>query len=85
VSHGKPHPELYEAAMKKMGYSRNDYLAIEDSVNGVKSAKAAGIEVWGFTGGRHLDAKFGERLIDAGASRVIEKISFLEVSSHMRA
>jgi HAD superfamily hydrolase (TIGR01509 family) len=78
ATHGKPHPELYEIAIRELGYHREEYLAIEDSTNGVKSAKAAGLIVWGFVGGQHLDTGFGEPLIEAGADRIIDRISLEE-------
>jgi len=38
----KPHPEPYILAAKKFGCSPGEVLALEDSANGVQSAKAAG-------------------------------------------
>jgi beta-phosphoglucomutase-like phosphatase (HAD superfamily) len=43
---------------------------IEDSVNGVKAALAAGMTAWGFTGGGHADAGLAGRLAAAGAHNV---------------
>ena len=40
-------------------------------MNGVMAARAAGMEVWGFLGGGHMDASCGTRLLDAGAQRLI--------------
>lgn len=40
-TYGKPHPAVYLTAAKKLGFLPQDCLAIEDSVNGVISAKAA--------------------------------------------
>lgn len=42
VTHGKPHPEMYLNACAKIGVETTHALVIEDSVNGVKSATAAG-------------------------------------------
>ena len=39
--YGKPHPAVYLTAAHKLGFKPQDCLAIEDSVNGVLSAKAA--------------------------------------------
>lgn len=39
--HGKPHPAVYLTAAKKLGFSPQDCLAVEDSINGVIAAKAA--------------------------------------------
>ncbi|MCC6573557.1 MAG: HAD family phosphatase [Planctomycetes bacterium] len=44
---GKPHPEPYLMAAKKLGVKADKCLAIEDSPSGVKAAKAAGMKVIG--------------------------------------
>ena len=41
--HSKPDPEIYNIAAEKMGIAKAELLVIEDSVNGIKAAKAAGI------------------------------------------
>jgi HAD superfamily hydrolase (TIGR01509 family) len=43
VDHGKPHPEPYRAAARRLGVSPRDCVAIEDSPTGVRSAVAAGV------------------------------------------
>lgn len=43
VSHGKPDPEIYKMAVKSLGLEIEDCVAIEDSPNGLKSAKSAGL------------------------------------------
>jgi HAD superfamily hydrolase (TIGR01509 family) len=40
---GKPDPEIYNRALIKLGIDPSDAVAIEDSVNGVASARGAGI------------------------------------------
>jgi HAD superfamily hydrolase (TIGR01509 family) len=42
----KPAPDLWLEAVKRLGLPANECLAIEDSLNGVKSAKTAGLNVW---------------------------------------
>ena len=42
----KPAPDLYLEAAKRMGLQPAECLVIEDSLNGVRSAKAAGMDVW---------------------------------------
>lgn len=42
VLHGKPHPEPYMIAMKKIQCDQG--YAVEDSVNGIKSASSAGLK-----------------------------------------
>ncbi|USD65471.1 HAD family phosphatase [Vibrio sp. SCSIO 43136] len=41
VEHGKPHPEIYQLAAKRLGVPAHSCLAFEDSNNGVRSAVAA--------------------------------------------
>jgi len=43
VQHGKPHPEPYLAAARLLGVDLGACIAIEDSPNGVRAAKAAGL------------------------------------------
>ncbi len=43
VKNGKPHPEVFLAAAKKLGLAPECCAAFEDSINGIKSAKAAGM------------------------------------------
>ena len=43
VTETKPSPELYLAACEGLGVSPHDAIAIEDSPNGIRAAKAAGL------------------------------------------
>lgn len=55
VARGKPAPDLFLHAMAAMGMTDPARcLVIEDSLNGVRAARAAGMQVWRFTGGTHL-------------------------------
>jgi HAD superfamily hydrolase (TIGR01509 family) len=42
----KPAPDLYLEAAKRLGLQPAECLVIEDSLNGMKSAKAANMKVW---------------------------------------
>lgn len=46
VSHGKPDPEMYLTACRKLGADPARCLAVEDSRNGILSAHAAGMTVF---------------------------------------
>lgn len=54
VAHGKPAPDLFLHAAAQSGAAPNRCLVIEDSLNGIRAARAAGMTVWRFTGGSHL-------------------------------
>ncbi len=43
VTHGKPHPEPYERALRELGVEAAGCVALEDSPTGVRSAVAAGV------------------------------------------
>ena len=45
VANKKPAPDIYNYALEKMGLKAEECLALEDSGNGVLSARAAGIDV----------------------------------------
>lgn len=40
----KPHPELYLQAIQALGVEKHEVIAFEDSLNGLKAAKEAGIQ-----------------------------------------
>ena len=42
----KPAPDLYLEAVKRLDLAPDECLVIEDSLNGIKAANAAGIPVW---------------------------------------
>ncbi|MEL7488068.1 MAG: HAD-IA family hydrolase [Pseudomonadota bacterium] len=67
VAHGKPAPDIFLYAADRLEADPARCLVVEDSVNGVAAGVAAGMTVWGFTGGGHCFEGHAERLIDAGA------------------
>lgn len=71
VERGKPAPDIFLYAAHKLGVAPERCLVLEDSENGVKACRAAGMTVWGFVGGGHCYDGHGERLAAAGAKRVI--------------
>ncbi len=79
VAAGKPAPDIFLYAAAKIGAEPSRCLVLEDSVNGVKAGLAAGMTVWGFTGGGHCFAGYGARLAEAGAHRVLsDHAAFLD-------
>ncbi len=71
VTRGKPYPDVFEYAAAQLRVPTDACLAIEDSINGVRAGIAAGMTVWGFTGGGHIASEGASALIEAGATRVI--------------
>ncbi len=71
VVNGKPAPDLYLHAAAQLAIPAVDCVAIEDSVHGVVSAKAAGMTVIGFTGGGHCLLGHDNHLEKAGADAVV--------------
>jgi HAD superfamily hydrolase (TIGR01509 family) len=51
VTHGKPHPEIYERAAERLGVTPAEMLVLEDSENGCRAAVAAGAVVVAVPGG----------------------------------
>ena len=45
VARKKPAPDVYDLALRLLGLSAGDCVAVEDSRNGVLSARAAGLRV----------------------------------------
>jgi beta-phosphoglucomutase-like phosphatase (HAD superfamily) len=70
VNLAKPHPKIYQVAIAKANSTPSLMVAIEDSPNGIKSAKAAGLKVYAVN--RYND---NDKLILAGADQVFENLS----------
>jgi len=51
VTHGKPHPEIYQCAADRLGVAPAEMLVLEDSENGCRAAVAAGAVVVAVPGG----------------------------------
>jgi|TARA_B100001971_G_C18036796_1_gene455477 HAD superfamily hydrolase (TIGR01509 family) len=73
VENGKPHPEVYLKTAEKMNCSPSDCVVFEDSIPGIRSAKAAGMKVIGIT-----TTYPKEELLEAEVDHVID--DFREVS-----
>ena len=69
----KPHPEPYLKAISKLSTPVDEILVIEDSPNGIKSAKAANCTVVGITTGFE-----SQELYSAGADMVVTSFSEIE-------
>src|SRR5207247_1659899 len=74
VEHGKPDPAIYLLTAQRLGVLPNRCVAIEDSPNGVQSARSAGMTVLGvrteYTAHLHLD----------GVARTVDSLADLDLS-----
>ncbi|WP_411816731.1 HAD family hydrolase [Hyphococcus sp. DH-69] len=75
VAQGKPAPDIFLYTAEKMNVDPAKCLVLEDSANGVRAARAAGMTAWGFLGGGHCYDGHGDRLIDAGAVTTIDNFT----------
>ncbi|MEV6206119.1 HAD family phosphatase [Kitasatospora sp. NPDC051914] len=66
---GKPAPDLFLHAAATLGVAPHECLVIEDSPNGVLAARAAGMDVLGYTA-----LTPAHRLTTAGATGLIERL-----------
>jgi beta-phosphoglucomutase-like phosphatase (HAD superfamily) len=63
VARGKPAPDIFLFAAKRMGADPKRTVVVEDTVNGVLAGCAAGMTVLGY-----VDLTPAERLLEAGAT-----------------
>lgn len=75
VSQGKPHPDIYLHTAALLGVDPRNCLVLEDSPNGVKAAKAAGMVVFGVNN----DISIQIFLKKAGAKSVFTSLSEVTV------
>lgn len=70
VAQGKPAPDLYLFAARKLGADPSRCLVVDDSPTGITAARLAGMQILGFTGANHLGAQQEDKLRLAGAPRL---------------
>lgn len=86
VAKGKPAPDLFLYAAAQMGVDPARCLVIEDSLTGVRAARAAGMVVWRFTGGSHLKDRILDEPEDARADlRFASFEEFYQIAPELRA
>lgn len=74
TSQGKPHPEVFETAARRLGVPAHLCLVLEDALAGVQAAKAAGMACVAVTFVGHHSA---EALRAAGADLVVPSLEHL--------
>ena len=78
VANGKPAPDLFLHAAATLGVDPLRCVVVEDSVNGVRAGRAAGMAVIGFTAGGHCLDGHAASLAANGADVVIDAFADLE-------
>lgn len=79
INKAKPASEIYDFALKKASVSSDAVIVVEDSFNGVKSAKGTGAFVVGLANNRTKE-ELSKAGADATISRLEEILSILGVS-----
>ncbi len=69
VTHGKPHPEIYQTAANRFGLATNQIMVLEDSQNGCRAAVASGSYTVAVPGGHSRTHDF------SGAQFVAESLA----------
>jgi HAD superfamily hydrolase (TIGR01509 family) len=83
VSRGKPAPDLFVHAAATLGVDPRNCVVVEDSVNGIRAARAAGMEAIGFTAGTHCLDGHAVDLKANGANVVIDTFADLGAAIDM--
>lgn len=85
VERGKPAPDLFLHAARVMGAEPAECLVIEDSLNGLRAARAAAMQVWHFTGGSHLRGRTFEVPEEARPDRTFASFAdFFQIAPELR-
>lgn len=75
----KPNPAIFLEAVAKSGFSKDECIIIEDSTNGIKAAKAAGVYCIGYNSGHTMgqDTSLADSVITNFSQLDYEKIKNL--------
>ncbi|EHK63565.1 HAD family hydrolase [Achromobacter arsenitoxydans] len=74
VAKGKPAPDVFLFAARRMGAAVLDCVVVEDSVPGVQAARAARMRAVGYVGASHNGPDQRQRLLEEGAFEVIDDL-----------
>lgn len=77
VKNGKPSPEIFLLASSVLNVHPRNTIVVEDSVNGVLAARAAGMDVIGFVQGSHIIESHSVKLLEAGAQSIVNNYNEL--------
>ena len=76
VANSKPDPEGYLQAVEFLGFDKEEYLVFEDTANGTKAAKAAGLTCYAIQGDAELHQNLSQA--DKVFLNLKEAVEFLE-------
>lgn len=78
VTHGKPAPDIYLEATRRLAFAPETCVAFEDAIKGVESAKAAGLKVVGVVDPRFVKTlPSADRLIQTFDEITVDEIKHL--------
>ncbi len=81
VQNGKPAPDIFLEAARRIGCTANSCVGFEDSPNGVRSAVAAGLVVIGLKDERYVDELPGASLVVTSLEQItLDRIKGLLVA-----
>src|SRR5262249_12916534 len=66
VKNGKPAPDIFFFAAERLRVSPQDCIVIEDSLAGIRAAKAANMRVLAYVGGSHCSPEYIHRVQGVG-------------------
>jgi len=72
VAHGKPAPDIYLAAAKKLNVTARACLVVEDALSGIAAAEAAGMRVVAIPDRRFVDPSEYEKQADYVLNSLVE-------------
>lgn len=75
VKNGKPEPDVFLEAAKRLKVNSDECLVLEDAPNGIRAAKAAGMLAWGVS----KDSLAREEMKNSGADKVFSSLSEITV------
>jgi HAD superfamily hydrolase (TIGR01509 family) len=74
---GKPAPDIYLRTLDVLGVAAQDAIAIEDTPNGIKAAKAAGLYCIGYVSDPDYDRSEADLVVDDFSHLDIERLGSL--------
>lgn len=74
---GKPAPDIYLRTLETLGVAAKDAIALEDTPNGIKAAKAAGLYCIGYVSDPDYDRSEADLVMDDFSQLDLERIKGL--------